>query len=236
MIRNSVCPYCSKLMVKAENQPLSRSVEHLIPNVVLTSNRNKGDGDFYACRACNSSKSEMDYVLGALAKSQCNDEKLALGTIWKALDDPKRNSRFIDMILAGAEQADGRVTMPLPVSGHEVATYADYLAKGQYFKRYKKPISPSQYVVTFEVVGKLVFSDLLNSYKARHGTTPFEDLKSNPYTEVIADSECLIWSKNNRNMFIFHSGFALITKLMNNTKRNVARRRACLLELDGGHT
>lgn len=113
MIRNSVCPYCRKLMVTAENQPLSRSVEHLIPNAALRTNRNKGEGDFYACRACNSSKSEMDYVLGVLAKSQCNDETLALGTMWKALDDPKRNSRFIDMILAGAEQANGRVTMPL---------------------------------------------------------------------------------------------------------------------------
>lgn len=91
-------------------------------------------------------------------------------------------------------------------------------------------------MVTFEVVGNLVFSEFLNSYKANHGTNPFEDLKINPYTEVIADGECLIWSKNNRNLFIFHSGFALITKLMNNTKRNVARRRACFLELDGGHT
>ena len=68
MIRNSVCPYCRKPMVKAENKENSRSVEHLIPNAALTRKRMNDEGDFYACRKCNSRKSHIDYVLGTIAK------------------------------------------------------------------------------------------------------------------------------------------------------------------------
>ena len=63
MIRNSQGAYCGVLMVVGENLDHSRSVEHMIPNTVLTQRRTRREGDFYACRGCNSEKSHIDYVL-----------------------------------------------------------------------------------------------------------------------------------------------------------------------------
>jgi hypothetical protein len=223
-------------MAVSENDSLSRSVEHFIPNVLLTRRRGKGDGDFYACRTCNSTKSDMDYVLGVLSKSQCEDEDIIVDTMWKALDDTKRNTRFIDMILSGCELRDGKVVMKLPVSGREVAEYSDYLAKGQYFKRHKKPMNPNEFIVTFSIVGNNVMSNLRERYRSQHRTDPFEDLKKNKYTEVIGDGECLIWSKNERTLFAFYGGSAIITELKRYSNKNIERRKTCILEVDEKNT
>lgn len=114
VIFNEVCPYCRQRMINAENHLLSKSVEHLILNAALSRKRGKGEGDFYACRKCNSEKSNIDYVLGVIAKGQSYDEDFAFQSIWKALDDKKRNKRFIKMIIEGEHKGD-LVQMPLPI-------------------------------------------------------------------------------------------------------------------------
>jgi hypothetical protein len=133
MLNNETCPYCRARMNKKENDPLCKSVEHMIPNVALTRKRDKGEGDFYACRRCNISKSNIDYVLGIIAKGQSNDSELAITSIQKALDDPKRNKRFIDM-LSTAESHGQDILMKMPFDSVELSNYMDFLAKGQYFK------------------------------------------------------------------------------------------------------
>jgi hypothetical protein len=72
MIENNISPYCWRLLIKAENKDNSRSVEHLMPNAALTRRRKNDEGDFCACRRCNSRKSSIDYVLGVITKAQHN--------------------------------------------------------------------------------------------------------------------------------------------------------------------
>lgn len=211
-------------MVKAENNDLSKSVEHMIPNAALTQKRGKGEGDFYACRKCNARKSNIDYVLGIIVKSQSKISDLSLQSMWNALDDTKRNKRFIDMILSAQQHGDN-VSLPLPIKPTELAEYVDFLAKGQYFKKHKKPLSMKQNTVSFEIVNKLVLNELEKIYGDMNKSHPFKDLQLNPRTETIQDGECLIWSKNNQHLFIFHEGVALILKILKRNKLNMQRRQ-----------
>ena len=89
MIHNKICPYCMKALNKIENDPLCKSVEHLIPNAALTIKRGKGEGDFLACKSCNERKSNMDYVVGVIAKFQSKSEPLAVSSLKKAMSDNK---------------------------------------------------------------------------------------------------------------------------------------------------
>ena len=77
MIENEICAYCRTPIVRAENQPNSRSVEHMIPNAFITRKRKNGEGDFYVCRQCNSRKSHIDNLLGKTSKMQSPNTEIA---------------------------------------------------------------------------------------------------------------------------------------------------------------
>lgn len=107
-------------MVKGENLPNSRSVEHLVPNIVLTTKRNNGDGDFYACRKCNSEKGTLDEIFGLMAKFQSNNTELAANALIRAFTKRKNvPQRYWDMY-DSAEEKDGQVVAKMPVSGREL--------------------------------------------------------------------------------------------------------------------
>jgi len=147
MITNKICPYCQCLLIKAENKPNSRSVEHLIPNAVLTRKRKNNEGDFYACRRCNTRKSNIDYVLGVVTTSQSIDNDLAANTLINAVTkDEKRSKRFIDMVLNAQEGSDV-VTMEVPIRAEELIEYIHFLGKGQYFKSNTSVFNPERYVM-----------------------------------------------------------------------------------------
>ena len=160
MIENNICPYCRQLLIKAENQDNSRSVEHLIPNAALTRKRKNDEGDFFACRKCNSRKSNIDYVLGIISKAQSSDDELAANTLINAVTkEDGRANRFIDMVLTAKEQIDG-VHMEMPIKGHELIEYLHYLGKGQFFKARGTPYNPCNLVMEIQFVNKQVLAPL----------------------------------------------------------------------------
>lgn len=223
MIEKNICPYCCQPLIKAENKDNSRSVEHLIPNAALTRKRKNDEGDFYACRRCNSRKSNIDYVLGVITKAQSFDNKLALNTVIDAITKKDgRAKRFIDMILT-AKEGSGGVHMEMPIKGNELIEYLHYVGKGQFFKVRRVPYNPNNYVMDIQFVNKQILAAIESSYVDQHGSNPFKDLKQNPRSEVINDGECIIWSKNNRFIFIFHDYVAAIVEVLRRSKKNVAK-------------
>ena len=226
MLRNSLCPYCGVLMVKGENLKHGRSVEHLIPNVVLRHKRSNGQGDFYACRRCNGDKSHMDYVLAVIAKSQAHDDHFAAQTLIDAVTegDGRRASRFIDMI-RDVEETPRGAEMTLPLSGNELLKYMEYLGKGQYFKRTGRVFQTSTHVMLFDYVNKEVMRFIEGNYGIEHGSNPFRDLEQNHYSEVLSDGDCIIYSKNLTFLFLFHdyTGIAICVKPRN--RKNMERAR-----------
>ncbi len=224
MIENKVCPYCRRSLIKAENQDNSRSVEHLIPNAVLTRRRKKDEGDFYACRKCNSKKSNIDHILGVIALGQSSDDALAADTLIKSIEkDNGATKRFIDMARTARPTNEGTVHAEIPINAQELIDYMHDLGKGQFFKVKHRLYNPREQVMLVKFVNKQALSWLEGSYTKRHQTNPFQDLQQNSYTEVINNGECLIWAKNNNFLFVFHNHTAVIVKVLRKNKKNIAR-------------
>jgi len=210
-------------MVKAENQEYSKSVEHLIPNAALTRKRKNDEGDFYACRKCNSRKSHIDYVLGTVAKCQMDDSEVATETLIKAVTkDDGASKRFIEMIQGHREQVDG-VHMTLPIKGEELVEYIEFLGRGQYFKKNKVPFNPNTQVFNIRFANKPFIQSFQESYRDNHGTNCFRDLEQNEGTEVINGGECLIYGKNRGYMFVFHDYTVITIKVLRKNKKNITR-------------
>jgi hypothetical protein len=231
VLRNSLCPYCRIRLSDAVNQPDTRSVEHLIPNAVLTKPRTRRDGDFFACRQCNSRKGHIDYVLGVVAKAQSDNPELAANVLISAVNsNDGRSERFIQMA-AEARPTPHGVEATVPIYGQELLEYISFLGRGQYFRKRGKPFDQDTQVMIVDYVNKLVMSTLSEDYVHAHGTNPFSDLLQNRYSESFGDGECIIYSKNDRYLFLFHSYTAIIIKIKRRSAKNVERSRASAEEL-----
>ena len=225
MIYNTLCPYCGVLMLKAENLPNARSVEHMIPNTVLRHPRNNGDGDFYACRRCNTRKSHMDYVLGVIAKSQADDDEFAAQVLIDAVLKPdNRADRFVEMVRSVRETATG-AEMPLPFSGDELLAYMEFLAKGQYFRKTRQMLIPAKQVMLFRFVNKEILLYVKSDYETRHQSNPFRDLERNAGSEVLAGGDCIIYSKNKNYLFVFHDYIGITIRVRPRNRKNTERER-----------
>jgi hypothetical protein len=223
MLKNSLCPYCSRTMIKAENQPNSRSVEHLIPNTVLRKKRKNNEGDFYACRECNSRKSHIDYVLGVIAKIQSTDDDFASQALIRAVAGGERISdRFVRMVSRADETPQG-IKMEIPISGKELVEYIRFLGKGQYFKRRGRIFDEKNQVMIVDFANKEIHSILEDSYIDKHGSHPVRDLEMNPYSEVISSGECVIWSKNENYLFFFHDYISISIRVRPRNRKNTER-------------
>jgi hypothetical protein len=220
MIKNKVCPYCRIALIKAENKDNSRSVEHLIPNVALTRKRNKGEGDFYACRKCNMRKSNIDNMLGVVAKCQTIDNDIASKTLIKAVTKGDGASkRFKDMVRTAERNVD-EVHMRIPIKGPELVEYIHFLGKGQYFKDNLVPFDPDKLEMEILFANKQVTGSLISSYKEKHGSDPFRDLEKNSFSKIINNGECIIYSKENEYMFSFHDYTVITVKILNKSRKN----------------
>lgn len=224
-------------MVVAENRDNAQSVEHLVPNAMLSNPRSNEFGDFYACRKCNSRKSNIDYVLAVVAKVQSRNPTTAVDTFVRALStEDGRAKPFERMLSTVRETADGGAVMEMPVAGQALLEYATFLGKGQYFKRHRKVFNSGQHVFLFQWFDKRVTSSFENHYEGRHGSNNFRDLEQNSYTEVIASGESMIYSKNDKYLFVFHDyiGIGIQVKSRNtkNLKRAAGRNEAFLKGFD----
>ncbi len=218
-------------MYDGVNQPNTRSVEHLIPNAVLTKPRTKRDGDFFACRKCNSRKGHIDYVLGVVAKAQSDNPELATNALISAVNsNDGRSERFIQMAAEARATLHG-VEANIPIFGQELLEYISFLGRGQYFRKRSTPFDNDSKVMIVDYVNKLVMSALSEDYLAKHGTNPISDLVQNRYSESFGDGECIIYSKNDRYLFLFHSYTAIIIEIKRRSAKNVERSRASAEEL-----
>ena len=224
--RNPLCPYCRATLSDEVNKPNTRSVEHLIPNAVLTKPRTKRDGDFFACRRCNSRKGHIDYVLGIVAKAQSDNPDLAASALIAAVNsNDGRSGRFIQMA-AEARSTPNGVEAIVPIFGDELLEYISFLGRGQYFRKRGKLFEQGAQVMIVDYVNKLVMSALSENYVHQHGTNPFSDVVQNRYSESFGDRECIIYSKNGRYLFLFHSYTAIIIEIKRRNAKNVEHSRA----------
>lgn len=230
--RNALCPYCGVVLTESENDPRGRSVEHLIPNTVLTKPRTKRDGDFFACRRCNCSKSHIDYVLSVVAKSQAADQTLAAEALLSAVKSGDvRAERFIQMAAEAVPTADGGAVFLIPIDGSELLDYISYLGRGQFFRKRGRLFNQNTQVMIVDYVNKQVLSTLEADYGNLHGANPFEDLQKNKYAETYSAGDCIIYSKNDSYLFLFHSYTAIIIKIKSRTAKNLDRSRKSAEEI-----
>lgn len=222
MIVNDICPYCRKPMVKAENQEDSKSVEHLIPNAALTRKRKNDEGDFYACRKCNSRKSNIDYVLGIISKCQVDDSELASNTLIKAVTKSDGASKKFIRMIQSVKELPGEVHMTMPIRGEDLVEYIGFLGKGQFFKKHRTVFNPRDFVFDISFANKQIIRHFQESYEAQHKSNPFRDLEQNGYSEVINGGECIIYSKNRGYMFVFHDYTVITIKILRKNKKNIA--------------
>lgn len=220
MIYNDICGYCGVPLVVAENMLNGRSVEHLIANAAITITRKNDEGDFYACRECNSKKSHIDSLLGKVAKMQSADESLAAQTLIEAItSDSKSSKRFVEIFLRAKEQID-HVELDLPIDAKELIKYIGFLGKGQYFKENHIPLDTDKYVMRIQYINKDRCMYIEERYKSEHNSSPFRDLERNSYSEVINDGQCIIYSKANSYLFFFHDYTAIMINVLDNTEEN----------------
>jgi hypothetical protein len=197
----------------------------MIPNALLTQPRTRSEGDFYACRECNSAKSNIDYVLAVVAKAQSVDSGLAARTLSEAvLRDDNTSQRFRQMMRTAEHHADG-FHMAIPIDGKDLYEYLCFLGKGQHFKTTGTVLDSQSRVIQAEFVNKQVMASLEQSYAHSHKTNPFSDLARNPHAESIGDGECLIWSKGHEHLFLFHHYTAAIVRVPFRTKKSAIRAR-----------
>jgi len=219
MIFNKNCPYCKTKLNSIENHKESKTVEHLIPNSMTSKKRNNNNGDFYACKNCNSNKSKMDNLVGKISKFQSFDDNLASSAMIKEYTKEKKNTRLVDVLNSTLESKYG-IYAKLPFNGEELYSYMEYLGKGQYFKKTTKIYSKSKYIMIFKYMNKefnIIFSD---SYLKQFGSDNFKDLSKNPYSEVINNGECIIYAKeNNKYLFVFHSHTTIIIEIYKRCNR-----------------
>ena len=235
MIHNTICPYCSCVLVVAENLANSRSVEHLIPNTVLTRKRGKDEGDFNACRNCNSRKSKIDYVLSVVAKMQSRHSTVAVESLVAAVSKTDgRMSAAQKMLRSVNETIDGGATMEIPISGADLLDYMIFLGKGQYFKRHRTIFNAHLNVLLCRWYNKQVTASFESNYLAEHRSNNFRDLEKNSHTEVIAEGECMIYAKNLKYMFAFHDYIVITVEVKKRNKKNIERATRLNAEiLDG---
>ncbi len=198
----------------------------MIPNALLTRPRNRGEGDFYACRQCNSAKSKIDYVLAVVAKAHSVDPDLATKALSGAvLRDDNASPRFRQMMQTAEHHADG-VHVAIPIDGEELYDYLCFLGKGQHFKSTGTVFDSRNCVIEAEFVNKQVMEALERSYASSHRASPFSDLARNPNAESIGGGECLIWSRGHDHLFLFHHYTAAIVSTPLRTEESAIRARS----------
>src|SRR5690606_26256312 len=150
------------------------------------------EGDFYACRRCNSQKSKVDEIIGAMAKAQSADDELAAAALIKLVARHEQlPARYVRMLDSARPSRDG-VHVDMPLTGPELIQYLSFLGKGVYLKKFKKPLRPSGQVMLFDLHNKQVLASFEQAYEAKHGARPVRDLQINPRSEVIEPGQSVI--------------------------------------------
>ena len=115
--------------------------------------------------------------------------------------------------------------MNIPIFAQELLDYISYLGRGQYFRKRGTPFDDSRQVMVVNYVNKPVMAAFEAKYRLQYSTSPFADLMQNQYAESFSDGECIIYSKNDQYMFLFHGYTAITIRIKRRNAKNVERSR-----------
>ena len=225
MIKNHSCVYCGRVVKKSKNTDEGRSVEHLIPQIAVSIKRTNAKGDFHVCRGCNTEKSKIDELFGLISRINtpgCGGEE-AISKLANMYG--KRNKAVLSMMESGNEHPEG-VEVKLPFKGEDIYKYGVFLTKGEYFKKHESILDLKKKIVLVTWGGPNYVKELLLSYRAKHGTNPFEDLTLNESVENINEECFIIVSESGTEFsFIFNQTYLLLTKVVDYTEANKVEKR-----------
>ena len=146
---------------------------------------------------------------------------MAASTLIEAVTkDNGASKRFISMVSTAKPQPGGEVHMRIPIKGAELVEYINFLGKGQYFKIYQVPFEPEKFVMQLLFANKQIMGAIKESYAQKHGTDPIRDLEKNGYSEIINSGECIIYSKENSFMFVFHDYTVITIRVLMKSRKN----------------
>ncbi|HDK6061134.1 TPA: hypothetical protein M4Y67_002287 [Klebsiella pneumoniae] len=195
------CVYCGVLMNRIVNDPHSRTVEHMIPQVSVSIKRTNGEGDFHVCKKCNSEKSRIDEVLGVICRmvGEHKDGSFdAIKRFHKAL--ARNDSKFI-RAFESVESGIKGTSIRLPLTAEEIYRYGIWLGKGVYFIQ-QGELLPERFLVWVELISHEEVNYIKEQYKRQHASEAFDDLSKNSRIQNINKESFLIAGSNSRVMFI----------------------------------
>ncbi|HBR1653616.1 TPA: hypothetical protein L9L90_004751 [Klebsiella pneumoniae] len=195
------CVYCGVLMNRIVNDPHSRTVEHMIPQVSVSIKRTNGEGDFHVCKKCNSEKSRIDEVLGVICRmvGEHKDGSFdAIKRFHKAL--ARNDSKFI-RAFESVESGIKGTSIRLPLAAEEIYRYGIWLGKGVYFIQ-QGELLPERFLVWVELISHEEVNYIKEQYKRQHASEAFDDLSKNSRIQNINKESFLIAGSNSRVMFI----------------------------------
>lgn len=188
-------------MNRVVNDPASRTVEHMIPQVSVSFRRTNSEGDFYACKQCNSQKSRADEVLGVICRmvgEHSEGSFDAINRFHKAL--ARKDSKFIQAYESVSHSKKG-TSLRLPLTAEEIYRYGEWLGKGTYFIQ-NGVLLPENQLVWVELIGHEEVNYIKDQYKRQHGSEAFDDLSRNNEIPNINKESFLISGTGARIMFI----------------------------------
>ena len=229
MRSSDYCVYCGVELNRIENHDNCRSVEHMIPQVSVSIKRTKGEGDFHACKKCNSTKGAIDDVLGITCRMVGDNKEGSIRAIRKFKEHcDKRDYRFVKAMRSVRYSSQGPC-IDIPLSGKQIYQYGIWLAKGVYFINTGKLLL-NQYLIHVDIVRPSEVKGIKEIYKRQRGTEAFNDLSQNINIPNINGESFIIARADTMRMFIclnrvimFH--LTLLEKnRVNETVCNKARR------------
>lgn len=188
-------------MNRIVNDPHSRTVEHMIPQVSVSIKRTNGEGDFHVCKKCNSEKSRIDEVLGVICRmvGEHKDGSFdAIKRFHKAL--ARNDSKFI-RAFESVESGIKGTSIRLPLTAEEIYRYGIWLGKGVYFIQ-QGALLPERFLVWVELISHEEVNYIKEQYKRQHASEAFDDLSKNSRIQNINKESFLIAGSNSRVMFI----------------------------------
>ncbi|WP_244316533.1 hypothetical protein [Kosakonia arachidis] len=188
-------------MNRIVNDPHSRTVEHMIPQVSVSIHRTNGEGDFHACKKCNSEKSRVDEILGVICRmvgDNTDGSFDAINNFHKALS--RKDSRFKQAFQSVSHSQRG-TSITLPLTAKELYRYGTWLGKGVYFIQ-RGELLPENLIVWVELIGHEEVIFIKEQYRRQHGSDAFDDLSQNNRIKNVNKESFLITSDDARVMFV----------------------------------
>lgn len=201
MRESTHCVYCGVLMNRVVNDPHSRTVEHMIPQVSVSIRRTNGEGDFHVCKQCNSEKSRADEIIGIICRMVGEHSEGSFDAIkgfHKAL--ARRDSKFIRAFESVSRDNRG-ASISLPLTAKEFYRYGIWLGKGVYFIQ-QGELLPDNFIIWVELIGHEEVNYIKDQYKRQHGSEAFDDLSKNSSIQNINKESFLIAREGAKEMFI----------------------------------